>query len=243
METGRAELNTSLSFVNIDYGYEEHNPAPRSEFDGEGVCRRCSVTPLDTIDATEISQSPSHHECSTVTFDLKEEDYPPMPADRQARKQRSFSRRGGAVHSTLLKSAVLASMMEYDSSDDGGHRVQNYRRGSCQSSISLQSLQEALRTETMSPRKRARRGRPNMKSKDSAATMDSDDDDENDGINEASNMFDTLRMSSSNSNGQVSVSARKEPARREPPARRVSRKTSHDSRVSGFDSEISDWED
>jgi hypothetical protein len=228
METTRAELNESLSSLNVDYGYEEHIPLPRSEFDP--VECRSTASPFEAIDATEISESLSHHECSAACFDLNEADYPPMPADRQARKQRSFKRRGGAVHASLLKSAVMASMAEYDSSDDVGS-VPN-RRGSCQSSISLQSLQDALRTDT-SPRKRARRGR--RMGQDNEGD-DDDDNDENDDINEASNMFDTLRMSSG------PTSARKEPVRREPPARRVSRKTSYDSRVSDFDSETSDWE-
>lgn len=269
METRtRTGLSNSLSSLDhVDYGYEEHVPAPKSESEvhPEWSGRNYDDSPFETGDATEISQSsPSNnHECwSTVTFDLKEEDYPPMPAERQARKQRSFRRRGGAVHASLLKSAVMASMMEFDDSDDcetgsdTNTGIRNpCRRESCHSSISLQSLQDALRTET-SPRKRARRGR-RSKSEDNDEDDEDEDDngnknnndvDDDNNVNEASHMFDTMRMSSAQksvtSSSASSSGARKEPFKREPPARRVSRKTSYDSRVSDFDSEgtsSDDW--
>jgi hypothetical protein len=215
------------------------------------------------IDATEVSQSPSHHGCSTVTFDLFKEanDYPPMPADRQARKQRLFVRRGGAVHASLLKSAVMASMMDFDSGTDDeytiGRRNNDIRHDS---SISLQSLQDALRTET-SPRKRARRrvrtnasedtededeannsndSNTNIQSDHNNAMDRSDAKTESD-INEASHLFDTMRMGGGTNNVPP---VRKDSFKREPPPRRVSRKTSYDSRVSDFDSDCgSDWED
>jgi hypothetical protein len=273
----------------IDYGYEEHIPGPRSSDDSYGGVelvhststefpsfnRRGSVgSPFteedddseddgDTgIDATEVSQSPSHHGCSTVTFDLFKEanDYPPMPADRQARKQRLFVRRGGAVHASLLKSAVMASMMDFDSGTDDeytiGRRNNDIRRDS---SISLQSLQDALRTET-SPRKRARRrvrtnasedtededeannyhdSNPNVQIDQNA--MDRSDSKTDSDVNEASHLFDTMRMGGGINNMPP---VRKDSFKREPPPRRVSRKTSYDSRVSDFDSDCgSDWED
>lgn len=276
----------------VDYGYEEHMPMPRSnngyddlevphieypchsQFNANSVSRRGSSmgSPFTggedddnepgAIDATEVSQSPSHHGCPTVTFDAllfkeSEHDYPPMPAERQARKNRSFSRRGGAVHSSLLKSAVMASMMDFDSGDDeigssGPRRNPNALRHD--SSISLQSLQDALLTET-SPRKRARRRV--VLNKSSEDSEDDDDEDStkditkgaksnvsrSDDVNEASHLFDTMRMGGNALAPVRKAPIRKESFKREPPPRRVSRKTSYDSRVSDFDSDCgSDWE-
>jgi hypothetical protein len=79
-------------------------------------------------------------------------DYPPMPKERLARKQRSFGRRGGADHSALLKSAVLASLdfADCDSDEDacGGPR---------RSSVATNS-DDGTQVEgpPASPRKRAR---------------------------------------------------------------------------------------
>ena len=98
METTRAELNESLWSLNVDYGYEEHIPLPRSEFDPV-ECRRSTASPFEAIDATEISESLSHHECSAACFDLNEADYPPMPADRQV--ENSAPSRGAAEQCTL----------------------------------------------------------------------------------------------------------------------------------------------
>ena len=158
---------------------------------------------------------------STMTNDETSLD-PPMPPDRQARKQRSFRRRGGELHGALLKSAVMASMsFDYDDSNDeadeagGGDtekfpmgRFRNARRESCQSSISLQSLQDALRSET-SPRKRARRGQRRKsfdddeddhhqnnngnENKATAASMHTDSR-QNDDTTEASDLFVNMRV-------------------------------------------------
>lgn len=58
----------------------------------------------------------------------------PLPADRLARKQRNFPRRGGFCHSALLKSAVMACMSE------GGDNVMNNRNSSSHSSGSQGGL-------------------------------------------------------------------------------------------------------
>jgi hypothetical protein len=237
--------------------------------------------------------------------------YPPMPPDRQARKQRSFHRRGGEVHGALLKSAVMASMsLDFDDSADegsdekfpGADGFRNVRRESCQSSISLQSLQDALRSET-SPRKRARRGQRRA-SFDDDDTCDEDDNaatgnasvaNHSQDMMEASDLFVTMRVgngdgrnllrtsggsthlrtsggsthlrtsggsnhlrssgsshfrSSASSCGDFSAAAsavaNSSPVpKREPPPRRVSRKTSYDSRVSDYDSDLDsdDWDE
>jgi hypothetical protein len=147
-----------------------------------------------------------YHEHGEMTLDA----YPPMPADRQARKQRSFHRRGGEVHGALLKSAVMASMsLDLEDSNDedetipgGPHRFRNVRRESCQSSISLQSLQDALRSET-SPRKRARRGQRRASFDDdddnlleTAYASTSTDTNHSRDMAEASDLFDTMRVGS-----------------------------------------------
>lgn len=144
---------------------------------------------------------------------MQTEEYPPMPADRQARKQRSFHRRGGEVHGALLKSAVMASMsLDLEDSNDedekfpgtAANRFRNVRRESCQSSISLQSLQDALRSET-SPRKRARRGvrRASFDDEDdhllTTANSSSHDANHNRDMAEASDLFDTMRVGSGDS--------------------------------------------
>lgn len=292
MERQRTVGSTSLRSSSVDYGYEDHIPEPRSEFHAFEYRRSETDSPVETaasIDASEISQSSPSQSYNTegdcfssspgggMTSDLlRIADYPPMPADRQARKQRSFRRRGGAVHASLLKSAVLASMsLEFDdsgedndNSGDGTTRNGIYRRGgvvSTTSAISLQSLQDALRAET-SPRKRARRGRRtseeaaqedddededdaaddnnNNKSNNNRINHEDDDgdDDASNDVDEASNMFDTLRMSGA-AITTAATAAVAVPPRREPPARRVSRKTSYDSRVSDYDDseEGSDW--
>jgi hypothetical protein len=79
-------------------------------------------------------------------------DYPPMPKERLARKQRSFGRRGGADHSALLKSAVLASLdfTDCDSDDDAYGRPRR-------SSVATHSDDGTqVEVQPPSPRKRAR---------------------------------------------------------------------------------------
>jgi hypothetical protein len=271
------------------------------------------------FDAVLVAAAMVGENCSDYPDgEMAPDAYPPMPADRQARKQRSFHRRGGEVHGALLKSAVMASMsLDLEDSNDedekfpgAPHRFRNVRRESCQSSISLQSLQDALRSET-SPRKRARRGQRR-------ASFDDDDDDDNllDTANassstdknhnrdmaEASDLFDTMRVGGGETRNLLRVSGGSSHLRlsggsshlrlsggsshlrsngssrdlrasgsshfrssvsscgggdhstaaipsavskREPPPRRVSRKTSYDSRVSDYDSDFDpdDWDE
>ena len=68
----------------------------------------------------------------------------PLPADRLARKQRNFSRRGGFVHSTLLRSAVYACM-----SEEGGT--------TSTSTAPLTTSPPSAQKKNSSPRKRMRR--------------------------------------------------------------------------------------
>ena len=175
-------------------------------------------------------------------------------------------------------------------------RFRNARRESCQSSISLQSLQDALRSET-SPRKRARRGQRRK-------SFDDDNDEEDEGVNlvkndvnnnrtaavstnkdmkqnddtmEASDLFVNMRVGAGRTNGNSSIHKNRSSGNsgsrransgatssshfhssisssvsdfsanaavaaaeivREAPPRRVSRKTSYDSRASDYDSDF-----
>jgi hypothetical protein len=120
-----------------DYGYEECAPAVTGE----------------KFPYTEMGSPVSQYQ------DLEYQDLAEscsMPADRLARKQRSFSRRGGAGHSLLLKSAVLAAMeTQEDSSDDENDiRVGRARRDSL---VSFQAcMPPNWKDGPTSPRKRAR---------------------------------------------------------------------------------------
>lgn len=134
------------------------------------------------------------------------EDYTPISPERMARKQRSLSRRNGAGHSSLLKSAVMASMEALDSSDneDEGRT----RSGSMCSTGRHQpmgvSFQESdVGACSSSPRKRARRF-------SRRSTTDAEDD----AIERASSMFGSI----------MSISVEDSE-----PVRRVSRRTSYDS--------------
>ena len=156
---------------------------------------------------------------NSMTNDDSSSLYPPMPPDRQARKQRSFRRRGGELHGALLKSAVMASMsFDYDDSNDeaDGTAFRNARRESCHSSISLQSLQDALRSET-SPRKRARRGQrrksfddddeTHYTENDKATTISTNNDaNQNDDTIEASDLFVNMRVGTGRISGNSSNS-------------------------------------
>ena len=149
----------------------------------------------------------------------------PLPADRLARKQRLFVRRGGACHSALLQSAVMACMSS--PKDDEGKP-------------GFSSLDAQLMTtssgETSSPRKRLRRT-----DKPKSAV------DEN-VIAGASVLLASLSMSPLDAN---SSSTRKTGPgsshhdrfsgdfKRAPPVRRVSRRKSYTSVASG----ASDYDD
>lgn len=112
--------------INELYGYEERVLGPPLF---------CS----DAILTVPSSTSPSA------------KDYPPMPKERLERKQRSLTRRGGADHSALLKSAVLASLDFHDSeSEEDAYRTP--RRESA-----ANNSEDSINVEgPPSPRKRAR---------------------------------------------------------------------------------------
>ena len=113
--------------------------------------------------------------------------------------------------------ASLESPDEDDAPPRGSYR-QN-------SAISLQSLQDALRETSSlasSPRKRARK----VCRTKSINANNNDEDDANLG-----GLMDAMQVKD--------VHVAPDVPRREPPVRRVSRKTSHDSRISDF----SDWDE
>lgn len=153
----------------VDYGYEDHKPSPKLQRSKKISHHKMMIPAPHLLESTETSES---HVTASPVF-LKESDFPPIPADRQARKQRSFHRRGGEGHGTLLRAAVMASMEDgiRDSDDDNGGR-----QSSRNSSISLQSLQEAL-SETTSPRKRARHAQAIRSA--SSIEFESEEDEEN----------------------------------------------------------------
>jgi hypothetical protein len=169
------------------YGYEEHILSPAL---------------FSTTDAV-----------LTVPCSPSAQDYPPMPKERLARKQRSFGRRGGADHSALLKSAVLASL-EFNDCDSDEDACGRPRRSSVASFATTSD--DGMQHGPPSPRKRAR--------------FDDEDREENEelAIERASELFETMC---------VGLSEKETPERRvsrhssglsesETPARRVSRHTS-----------------
>lgn len=242
----------------VDYGYEEHAPSPRSVGSdffvlpgaqsglGAPPCRRSSFCPNEEAaqpqpDHTEVSgasspsqsrevplaSSSSHHrhqhQHHGVTFSSQpsEQGYDPYyspPASNQ--QKRRHNRRGGFVHGSLLRSAVMASM-ECPTEDD---QPRPYRQNSA---ISLQSLQDALRETSSlasSPRKRARK-----------VNRGSDDvEEENDADRQLHSLLTAMRVQD-----DQKVPAVPAMPKRDPPVRRVSRKTSYDSRISDF----SDWDE
>jgi len=86
----------------------------------------CENGPSKTTIATAVihhSRTASVRDSSlSSSFPSSSEPYPIMTPERLARKQRlrpvHSARRGGACHSDLLKSAVLATLESYESSDD-----------------------------------------------------------------------------------------------------------------------------
>jgi hypothetical protein len=180
------------------YGYEEHilSPAPFS---------------VDAVLTVPSCTSPSA------------QDYPPMPKERLARKQRSFGRRGGADHSALLKSAVLASLdFNDDDSDDEEDACERPRRSSVASFATTSD--DGMQQGPPSPRKRARFGEEAKEESEELA------------IERASELFETMCVGLSESKTPVrrvsrhisGLSEGETPFRREPLVRRVSRRTSYD---------------
>jgi hypothetical protein len=179
--------NDLVQSIDDLYGYEEHVISPA----------------LFSVDA--VLTVPS---CTSPTA----QDYPPMPKERLARKQRSFGRRGGADHSALLKSAVLASL-EFNDGDSDEDACGRPRRSSVASFATTSDDGKG----PPSPRKRAR--------------FDDEDREENEelAIERASELIETMC---------VGLSESKTPVRRvsrhisglsegEAPVRRVSRRTSY----------------
>ena len=182
-----------------DYGYEECAPTGRDSPEIASP-KTAGMVRWDESQSTSTSARPC-----------------PMPADRLARKQRSFSRRGGVGHSQLLKSAVMAAMEAMDSEDES----RAGRRGSpvipAAALVDLSAL--------TSPRKRARL----FSAPDSPQVTDS-------AVAVASEFMGALSMGDT-SESRIS----KEPVRGVP--RRTSRRTSYGSKISSDVSDGEDWID
>jgi hypothetical protein len=178
------------------YGYEEHIRSP-------------ALFSTDAVLTVPSCNSPSA------------QDYPPMPKERLARKQRSFGRRGGADHSALLKSAVLASL-DFNDGDSDEDACERPRRSSVQSFATTSD--DGMMQGPPSPRKRARFGEEAKEENEELA------------IERASELFETMCVGLSESKTPVrrvsrhisGLSEGETPGRRETPARRVSRRTSYD---------------
>lgn len=147
----------------------------------------------------------------TSTFgDSSKDPYPPMPADRLARKQRLHGRRGGAGHSDLLKSAVLASMESQDS--DSENECGRER------SDSVTPAESVFVERPTSPRKRARfRAGGNDSSDDLLA------------LKMASDLLSTMSVAQSPADEEEAPVVRR--VSRQAPVRRISRRTSYDEKM------------
>ena len=271
----------------VDYGYEEHTPSPRSVADnylilisdkslGAPPCRSGSLTSteeenpqhcLEEVSAssfcptshqvllsTSMDRRNQHHSITFSHQQQKPQQEAPPPSVQQSKAhvpqmhiydessycsqpaschnhKRRHNRRGGYVHGSLLRSAVLASM---ESSPDDEDQPRPYRQNSA---ISLQSLQDALRETSSlasSPRKRARkvsRRRRSSCSSDHDGPHEQHAQREDNNNPELESMLNALRVQDPQAAALV--------AHPEPPMRRVSRKTSCDSRISDF----SDWDE
>ena len=144
----------------------------------------------------------------------------PLPADRLARKQRLFLRRGGACHSSLLQSAVMACMSS--PKDDEG------KPGFSSLDAASTTLLTSSSGEASSPRKRLRRtDKPKSVMDDKAVAGAS--------VLLASLSMSPLDASSDHHHRRSSVGEFK----RAPPIRRVSRRKSYNSVASG----ASDYDD
>lgn len=171
------------------YGYEEH-------------VLSSALFPTDAVLTVPCCTSPSA------------QDYSPMPNERLARKQRSFGRRGGADHSALLKSAVLASLefADFDSEEEA-------RGGPRRSSVaSFATIPDDGIQGPASPRKRAR--------------FDDEDEEENEelAIERASELFEIMYFGLAESEKPVQRVSRHTSSLSDSdtPVRRVSRRKSYD---------------
>lgn len=116
----------------LDYGYEECRPSVRSDSSD-------SLLEGDTPGETSGAGDESNRYSSE---------------DRLARKKQSFSRRGAADYSILLRSAVMTAMETQDEgSDDEGLRFGRARRDS---NVSVLDRSSSWKGPPASPRKRAR---------------------------------------------------------------------------------------
>ena len=143
----------------------------------------------------------------------------PLPADRLARKQRHFGRRGGHCHSSLLHSAVMACMSS--PKDDEG-----------KPSLDSSSIMLTSSSDTSSPRKRLRRTDRQRKTQVDEQV-----------IAGASVMLASLSMAPLDSSGNSAHNSQHDRMsgdfNRAPPVRRVSRRKSYTSVASG----ASDYDD
>lgn len=194
--------NEEPGIPDYDYGYED-------------------CAPTDPCPETERVPTPLVHWNSEVVgqASVSLARPCPMPADRLARKQRSFSRRGGVGHSQLLKSAVLAAMDALDSSEDESRSRGSSHHHQQQQRMPMVSYDAA----PTSPRKRARLFTAPASSSGTAAEKERDID-----VASASVLMGALTTGETPTRSTSGVA--KEPVRGVP--RRTSRRTSYGSKIS-----------
>jgi hypothetical protein len=233
------EATTPLS--PIDYGYEEIVVPSFScrRYSGKSSSRLCldrsQMLPQSSQHWGELDEEDKDDDKGkdVLYFGSRATDAPPPPPpplppawdvdtymspDRLARKQRKFSRRGGACYASLLRSAVQASMSSSHEDGPCASDDEDFPRVlSRHNSGSVVSVPDSNYAHVPNPHKRARKV-------DVAWAPDSDAPTEEDVIARASDLLGHLC---------VDQQQRRPDGR---PVRRVSRRTSYDSRLS----EISD---
>jgi hypothetical protein len=252
------------------YGYGEADDTTSSQHGDEGGARAtagvavvgstASTTEMSDYFPTEVVDDDSFYPIMGMTSSSSTSSLlvpgSPLPAERLARKQRLFVRRGGHCHASLLQSAVMACMSS-PKDDDEDKPAWDYSSDHTSTTTTTMDA-AAIATGTTSPRKRLRRtDRPRavfhseiMNDDDADNNNDNDDannerkdEAEEEGIAGASMLLASLTMSplcgggtmhSANSIGSGTSSSRRDGNfSRAPPIRRVSRKKSYTSVASG----------
>jgi hypothetical protein len=228
--TMNREMHFNLEHVPVvtayDYGYESCAPSPSPPRRATSI-----VTPPSSM-GVFADDNPF---CPSSSQGLLYEDpadlYTSMPPDRLARKQRPFCRRGGAGHSELLKSAVMAAMETQDDDSDDGNSMRTGQQGRRGTLVSLQDSLASSHDGAGSARKRARLFSRGVTATPSGLSCSSGEF--ADEVANASDLFESMCcvIHVEESKEEVKEAVAKEFVRKAP-IRRVSRRTSYDSRIS-----------
>lgn len=195
-----------LSFLRLDMNVSEHtgdSDEDAAAFYGyEEHIPSPNPPPKFTLQRERPSMMPGMPNAPLQSEEfVRFENIPPMSPDRAARKQRSISRRGGACYASLLQSAVQATM----------------------SSLEIESAEESdaavpnFQESRSSPRKRVRRSGQR--------------DDNDAAIAQTSSLFGGLQVQAEEKIDDQDAPESVASIDRKAPVRRVSRRTSYDSRA------------